>query len=48
MNNITATNEKYLSYIGKPISYVKIQMLIDDPNLRLIVCSSLNYYKKIL
>jgi hypothetical protein len=41
------SGEKYLSYIGKPISDVKIKMLNDYPNLCLVECDLSNFYNEI-
>ena len=46
MNNIIS-DDKYLSYIGKTISDVKLQMKNDYPNLCLVECDSSNFYNEI-
>lgn len=46
MYNLNTTN-KFYSYIGKPVTDVKIQMKNDYPNLSLVECDTSNFYNEI-
>ncbi len=41
------TRDKFYSYIGKPVTDVKIKMKHDYPNLSLVECDSSNFNNEI-